>query len=47
MNTIYFEASDEDDFRKSGFSNGGKHIGLQVYLGLLVSLFGFAIGYDI
>jgi hypothetical protein len=32
MTTIYFEASDEDDLRKSGFSKDGKHQNPQIYL---------------
>jgi transposase len=47
MTTIYFEASDEDDLRKAGFSKDGKHQNPQIYLGLLVSLGGDAIGYEI
>lgn len=47
MTTLYFEASDEDDLRKSGFSKDGKHQSPQIYLGLLVGLGGHAIGYDI
>lgn len=47
MTTLYFETSDEDDLRKTGFSKDGKHQHPQIYLGLLVSLGGYAIGYDI
>ena len=47
MTTLYFEASDEDHLRKTGFSKDGKHQHPQIYLGLLVSLGGNAIGYDI
>src|SRR5664279_409992 len=47
MTTLYFEASDEDDLRKAGFSKDGKHQNPQIYLGLLVSLGGDAIGYEI
>jgi transposase len=47
MTTLYFEASDEDDLRKTGFSKDGKHQNPQIYLGLLVGIGGFAIGYDI
>jgi transposase len=47
MTTLYFEASDEDDLRKEGFSKDGKHQNPQIYLGLLVGLGGYAIGYDI
>jgi len=47
MTTIYFEASEEDDLRKTGFSKDGKHSHPQIFLGLLVGLGGYAIGYDI
>ncbi|MCF6183383.1 MAG: IS1634 family transposase, partial [Bacteroidales bacterium] len=47
MTTLYFEASDEDDLRKTGFSKDGKHNNPQIFLGLLVGLGGYAIGYDI
>jgi len=47
MTTLYFEASDEDDLRKTGFSKDGKHQSPQIYLGLLVGIGGYAIGYDI
>ena len=47
MTTLYFEASDEDDLRKAGFSKDGKHSHPQILIGLLVGLGGYAIGYDI
>lgn len=47
VTTLYFEAKDEDDFRKTGFSKDGKHSNPQIYLGLLVGLGGYTIGYDI
>ncbi len=47
MTTLYFEASDEDELRKMGFSKDGKHSNPQIYLGLLVGLGGYPIGYDI
>lgn len=47
MTTLYFEASDEDDLRKTGFSKDGKHQNPQVFIGLLVGLNGYPIGYDI
>ena len=47
MTTLYFESSDEDDLRKTGFSKEGKHQNPQIYLGLLVSAGGYPIGYDI
>lgn len=47
MTTLYFETSDEDDLRKTGFSKDGKHQNPQIYIGLLVGLGGYLIGYDI
>lgn len=47
MTTLYFEASDEDDLRKTGFSKDGKHQCPQIFIGLLVGIGGYAIGYDI
>ena len=47
MTTIYFESSDEDDLRKTGFSKDGKHQHPQIYLGLLVGKQGYPIGYEI
>jgi transposase len=47
MTTLHFESIDEDDFRKTGFSKEGKHQHPQIYLGLLVTVEGFPIGYNI
>lgn len=47
MTTLYFESSEEDDFRMTGFSKDGKHHLPQIYLGLLVGLGGYPIGYDL
>lgn len=47
MTTLHFDASDEDDLRKTGFSKVGKHQKPQIYLGMLVGLHGLPIGYDI
>ena len=47
MTTLYFEASDEDDLRKTGFSKDGKHSNPQIFIGLLVATGGLLIGYDI
>lgn len=47
MTTLHFEASDEDDLRRTGFSKVGKHQNPQIYLGLLIGVGGYAIGYDI
>ena len=47
MTTLYFEASDEDDLRKCGFSKDGKHSCPQIFLGLLVTTGGNPVGYEI
>jgi transposase len=47
MTTLYFEASEEDELRKAGFSKDGKHQCPQIFLGLLVSTGGNPIGYEI
>jgi transposase len=47
MTTLYFEAEDEDDLRKIGFSKDGKFRNPQIMLGLLVGPDGYPIGYDI
>jgi transposase len=47
LTTLYFEASDEDDLRKTGFNKDGKHQCPQIFIGLLVSTGGYLIGYDI
>jgi len=47
MTTLYFEAADEDDLRKAGFSKDGKHSNPQIILGLLVASGGNPIGYEI
>jgi len=47
VTTLYFEASDEDDLRKRGFSKDGKHQHPQIVLGLLVSENGYPLDYDI
>jgi transposase len=47
MTTLYFESSDEDDLRKTGFSKDGKHQCPQIFLGLLVASGGNPIGYQI
>lgn len=46
MTTLYFEAENEDDLRKVGFSKDGKHQHPQILLGLLVAPGGLPIGYD-
>jgi len=47
MTTLYFEASDEDDLRKTGFSKDGKQQCPQIFLGLLVGYGGYPIGYEV
>lgn len=47
MTTIYFEAEDEDDLRKIGFSKDGKFQKPQILLGLLVGENGYPLSYDI
>jgi|SRR5208283_1027397 len=47
MTSLYFEAEDEDDLRKIGFSKDGKFQNPQILLGLLVGEHGYPIGYNI
>jgi transposase len=47
VTTLYFEAKEEDDFRKNGFSKDGKHSQPQIVLGLLVSEGGYPLDYDV
>jgi len=47
MTTLYFESSDEDDLRITGFSKDGKPQNPQILLGLLVGPNGYPIGYEI
>lgn len=47
MTTIYFESSQPDELRMTGFSKDGKHQHPQIFLGLLVGKNGYPIGYDI
>jgi transposase len=47
VTTLYFEIDDEDDLRKTGFSKEGKHQNPQIVLGLLVSMEGYPLAYEI
>jgi transposase len=47
VTTLYFEAKDEDDFKRMGFSKDGKHQQPQIVLGLLVSQNGYPLDYDL
>lgn len=47
VTTLYFEIDDEDELRKTGFSKEGKHQHPQIVLGLLVSVDGYPLAYEI
>lgn len=47
VTTLYFEIESEDELRKTGFSKEGKHQQPQIVLGLLVSIDGYPLAYDI
>lgn len=47
VTTLYFEIDHEDELRKSGFSKDGKHQHPQIVLGLLVSIDGYPLAYEI
>lgn len=47
VTTLYFQIDDEDEIRKRGFSKEGKHQNPQIILGLLVSLGGYPLAYEI
>lgn len=47
ITTLYFEAADEDDLRRTGYSKDGKFDCPQVLLGLLVTREGLPISYEI
>jgi transposase len=47
VTTLYFEAEEEDELRRTGFSKDGKHQHLQILLGLLVSEDGYPLAYEI
>lgn len=47
VTTLYFEAKEEDDFKRMGFSKDGKHQQPQIVLGLLVSQEGYPLDYDV
>lgn len=46
VTTLYFEAEQEDELRKTGFSKDGKHQHPQIVLGLLVSVGGYPLTYE-
>jgi len=47
VTTLYFQIDDEDKIRKRGFSKEGKHQNPQIVLGLLVSVDGYPLAYEI
>lgn len=47
ITTLYFEASDEDDLRKMGFSKDGKAQNPQILLGLLAGICGQPLAYEV
>jgi len=47
VTTLYFEIDQGDELRKTGFSKEGKHQNPQIVLGLLVSINGYPLAYDI
>jgi transposase len=47
VTTLYFEIDNEDDLRKTGFSKEGRHQHPQIVLGLLVSVDGYPLAYEI
>lgn len=47
VTTLYFEIDNEDELRKTGFSKEGKHQNPQIVLGLLVSIDGYPLAYEI
>ncbi len=47
VTTLYFQIDDEDEVRKRGFSKEGKHQNPQIVLGLLVSIDGYPLAFEI
>jgi hypothetical protein len=47
VTTLYFESESEDDFRKIGFSKEGKLNRPQIQLGLLTTIQGYPLGYEV
>jgi transposase len=47
VTTLYFQIDNEDQIRKRGFSKEGKHQNPQIVLGLLVSVDGYPLAFEI
>jgi transposase len=47
VTTLYFESESEDDLRRIGFSKEGKLNRPQVQLGLLTTIWGYPLAYEV
>jgi len=47
VTTLYFQVDNEDEIRKRGFSKEGKHQNPQIVLGLLVSIDGYPLAFEV
>lgn len=47
VTTLYFQSDNEDEIRKRGFSKEGKHQNPQIVLGLLVSIDGYPLAFEV
>jgi transposase len=47
VTTFYFEIDNEDDLRRTSFAKDGRHQNPQIVLGLLVSIDGNPLAYEI
>lgn len=47
ITTLYFESSEQDELRMTGYSKDGKHQHPQIMIGLLVGENGYPLGYEI
>ncbi len=47
VTTLYFETDNQDEFRLTGFSKEGRHSNPQIILGLLISMNGDPLAYEI
>ena len=47
ITTLYFETTDKDELRESGFSKDGKNANSPIVLGLLVSQGGYPLSYSL
>jgi len=47
VTTLYFESFRADDLRRQGFSKDNKHVQPQIVIGLLVTVSGFPVAWDV